>query len=73
MSTKNNLAIFTTVSAVGFGVAGTVIAPMGIIDSSMLYLIAQLLIYSATAMGFGEVISKIVDIVTELKHGKKDK
>ena len=70
MSVKNNLAVFTTVSAVGFGIAGTIIAPMGIIDETMLWLIAQLLIYSATAIGFGEVITKIVDLMTELRRGK---
>lgn len=71
MTHKAALATFALVAAVGFGIAGTVIAPAGIIDGSMLYMIAQFLIYSATAVGFGEAVSKIIDAISDFKNNKK--
>nr|DAE93816.1 MAG TPA: hypothetical protein [Caudoviricetes sp.] len=44
-------AIAALVGAVGFGVAGFCVNPVGIISDSVLYLIAQLLMYAALALG----------------------
>ena len=68
---RSRLAYIATIASVGFGIAGTIIAPMGIIDSSMLYLIAQLLIFAATLLGFGTTISKVTDLINKnLKNNK---
>lgn len=48
---KNYLATASWVAAVGFGVAGLVIPPQGEIDSSVLILIAQLLVLCCTFIG----------------------
>lgn len=68
MEIKDRLATLSVVSAIGFGIAGTLIIPQGVIDSSMLYLIAQLLIFAATALGFGKTIEKVTNAVNEIKH-----
>lgn len=67
---KDYLAILTVISAIGFGIAGTVIAPLGVIDSSMLYLIAQLLIFAATMLGFGQTVQKMTNLVNAIKGNK---
>jgi len=64
---KEMMSILAVIAAIGFGIAGTWIAPLGIIDSSMLYLIAQLLIFAATLLGFGEVVSKFADMINAVK------
>lgn len=48
---KLNLAIASFVFAVVFGVAGFIVAPLGVIDSTILYLIAQFLVLCATFLG----------------------
>ena len=68
---RSRLAYIATIASVGFGIAGTIIAPMGIIDSSMLYLIAQLLIFAATLLGFGTTISKVTDLINQNLKNKK--
>ena len=68
---RSRLAYIATIASVGFGIAGTIIAPMGIIDSSMLYLIAQLLIFAATLLGFGTTISKVTDLINQNFKNKK--
>lgn len=65
---KDFLAALATVAAIGFGIAGTFIAPQGIIDSSMLYLIAQLLLYAATLLGFGSAVQKIAEMLGKKKE-----
>lgn len=65
---KDYLAILAVISAIGFGIAGTAIAPLGVIDSSMLYLIAQLLIFAATMLGFGQTIQKMSHLVDSIKR-----
>ena len=70
MHAKTFLSIAAFIAAVAFGMAGTWIAPAGIIDSSMLYFIAQLLLYSATMVGFGTTIGKVVDILSQSHKSK---
>ena len=51
MKTKRFLAIFLTIFAVIFAAAGFVVPPVGVINSSVLWLIAQFFIYAATLLG----------------------
>lgn len=44
-------AIFMLMAAVGFGVAGFCVPPVGEISDPVLWLIAQFLMYAALAMG----------------------
>lgn len=50
-------------SAVLFGTAGMLLPPLGIIDNSILMLIAQLLILCATLLGVESYVEKIRDIM----------
>lgn len=70
-ATKDRLATVAVLSAICFGIAGTVLPPQGVIDSSMLYLIAQLLIFAATMLGFGKTIERITNVVNEIKQNRK--
>lgn len=53
--TKEDVKVWAAISmaaaAVGFGVAGFCVDPKGEISDSVLYLIAQCLIFSATLLG----------------------
>lgn len=51
LNTKIKLSVWSFIFAMIFGVAGIIIAPMGIIDSSVLILIAQLLVLTGTLLG----------------------
>lgn len=51
MKLKKTLAVCLAVAAIGFGVAGFCVPPVGVINSSVLWFIAQLLLYSATLLG----------------------
>lgn len=51
MDTKKILAICLTVSAIGFGVAGFIVPPTGVISSSVLWFTAQLQVFAATLLG----------------------
>lgn len=68
---KEILAAVSLFSAIAFGALGSFVAPQGIIDSSMLYLIAQFLVFSATLLGFGDTVHKIQKIAKEIKEEKK--
>lgn len=46
-------AIVTLIAALGFGVAGFVVSPVGEVHDSVLWLIAQLLLFTASAFGLG--------------------
>ena len=48
---KLNLSLGSFVAAIGFGIAGFAAPPVGDINSSVLYLIAQLLVLCATFLG----------------------
>lgn len=46
-------AIVTLIAALGFGVAGFIVSPVGEVHDSVLWLIAQLLLFTASAFGLG--------------------
>lgn len=46
-------AVVTLVAALGFGVAGFIVSPTGEVHDSVLWLIAQLLLFTASAFGLG--------------------
>lgn len=71
MDTKEKLATIALLSAIGFGIAGTAIPPYGIIDKSLLYMIAQLLVFAATLLGFGQTIERITNIANDIKKKKE--
>jgi len=48
---KKILSICLTVAAIGFGVAGFIVPPTGVIHSSVLWLTAQIFVFAATLLG----------------------
>jgi len=48
---KKILAIILTISALGFGIAGFCVPPLGVINSSVLWLTAQIFVFAATLLG----------------------
>lgn len=58
--TKKILAWLLAVSAIGFGIAGFVVPPVGIINSSVLWLIAQFNLFSATLLGIDLEYAKLL-------------
>ena len=51
LKTKLRLAVWSFIFAIAFGGAGIIMIPMGVIDTSVLLLIAQLLILCGTLLG----------------------
>lgn len=56
------LAWILAMSAVGFGIAGFCVPPVGVINSSVLWLVAQFLLFSATLLGID------IEYLKLLKH-----
>lgn len=54
---KTKIALASFICAIGFGVAGLIIPPMGVIDSSVLIFVAQLL--TATFLGIDNYVNLI--------------
>lgn len=52
-----SIAILSFISAVGFGIAGFITPPPGEIHDSVLYLIAQFLLLTASIFGVGAMFS----------------
>lgn len=48
---KKKVAWITLIIAVCFGAAGFIVPPTGIIDSSVLWLISQFLLYGSACLG----------------------
>lgn len=44
------LCVITLITGIAFGIAGLCLPPIGIIDNSILILVAQLLVYSASVI-----------------------
>lgn len=59
MTSKTLYSGFALVSAVFIALCGVWIAPLGIVDTSLLYVIAQLLIYSASLLGISSAVGHI--------------
>ena len=58
MKTKDVLSACALASAIVIAFLGILIEPLGIIDTSLLYVIAQLLIYSASLLGISSAIQQ---------------
>lgn len=44
------LCVITLITGIAFGIAGLCLPPTGVIDNSILILVAQLLVYSASVI-----------------------
>lgn len=64
---KDIYAGFALLVATVLSFVGTFLPPQGIVDSSMLYLIAQFLLLAATLLGFGNVYRKITNRLDKLE------
>ncbi len=56
---KTKIALASFICAISFGVAGLIIPPMGVIDSSVLIFVAQLLTLTATFFGIDNYVNLI--------------
>ena len=54
------LAVILVISAIGFGIAGFCVPPVGVVSSSLLWLIAQFLLVSATFLGIDAAVLEII-------------
>lgn len=61
MKTKRFIAVLLVIAAIGFGVAGFCVPPVGIINSSVLWLIAQFLLFTASMLGIDVEALKILN------------
>lgn len=74
VSIKEIYAGVSLLAAIGFGVAGMAIPPLGVIDGTTLGMIGQFLIFSATLLGLGATYKKISNLVRQIKKdGNRDK
>lgn len=68
MKTKNFLSSTALVSAVAIMFIAVYLEPKGVIDTSVLYVIAQLLVYSASMLGITSAIKEITTLLTNKKN-----
>lgn len=61
---KQKLAAASFIAAFIFGVLGILLPPLGVVDSSVNILIAQLLILSATLLGVDSYYTRIKDLTS---------
>lgn len=59
MTSKTLYSGFALISAVFIALCGVWIEPLGIVDTSLLYVVAQLLIYSASLLGISSAVGHI--------------
>lgn len=59
MTSKTLYSGFALVSAVCIAMCGVWLEPQGIVDTSLLYVVAQLLIYSASLLGISSAVEHI--------------
>ena len=62
---KRRIALLSFSSAVAFAAAGLYLPPMGVIDSTVLMLVAQLLVLSATLLGVDGYYDKMREILNK--------
>lgn len=67
MTIKDVYAGIALIVAVILSFCGCFLDPQGIIDTSMLYLIAQFLTLTATLLGMGSTVAKIQNIVKGIR------
>ena len=60
---KRKIALLSFCSAVAFAAAGLYLPPMGVIDSSVLMLVAQLLVLCATLLGVDSYFDKLRELM----------
>ena len=60
---KRKIALLSFISAVAFAAAGLFLPPQGEIDSSVLMLVAQLLVLCATLLGVDGYYDKMKEIL----------
>lgn len=61
---KRILAVICTISSIGFGIAGFIVPPTGIISSSVLWFTAQLFVFAATLLGIDIELVKLLKKVS---------
>ena len=60
---KRKIALLSFCSAVAFAAAGLIIPPQGVIDSTVLMLVAQLLVLCATLLGVDGYYDQMKEIL----------
>ena len=60
---KRRIALLSFGSAVAFAAAGLYLPPMGVIDSTVLMLVAQLLVLCATLLGVDSYFDKLKELM----------
>ena len=60
---KRKIALLSFISAVAFAAAGLFLPPQGEIDSSVLMLVAQLLVLCATLLGVDSYFDKLKELM----------
>ena len=72
MTSKTLYSGFALASAVFIALCGVWIKPQGIVDTSLLYVIAQLLIYSASLLGISSAVGHIAKHLQNLNKQNND-
>lgn len=72
MTSKTLYSGFALVSAVFIALCGVWIEPLGIVDTSLLYVVAQLLIYSASLLGISSAVGHIAKHLQNLNKQNND-
>ena len=63
------IAVAAFLAAVGFGIAGFIVPPPGQVHDSVLYLIAQFLLLTASILGVGAMFaSQKISLQKKLQH-----
>lgn len=70
LTIKDYYAGFAIIVATVLAFCGTFLPPAGIVDSSMLYLIAQFLVLAATLLGFGTMYTQIYNMIKGFKNNQ---
>lgn len=70
---KEYLAIASFIASICFGVAAFTVPPLGIIDPSVLWWLAQLLCFSATLLGFSMTIDNLKQKIEGGKYYENDR
>lgn len=66
------IAVSAFVAAIGFGIAGFVTPPPGELHDSVLYLIAQFLLLTASILGVGAMfISQKISLQKKFQHSQE--
>ena len=60
---KKKISLLAFCSAVEFAAAGLYLPPMGVIDSTVLMLVAQLLVLCATLLGVDSYFDKLKELM----------